>query len=249
VNTNSKIEWTESTWNPVTGCTKVSEGCQNCYAERLAKRLQAMGNRKYKDGFKVTLHPDVLEEPLKRKKQSIIFVNSMSDLFHDGVPVEYIKRVFAVMQSAEQHIFQILTKREARLKQLAPYLIWPSNVWMGVTVETAKHRDRIDILRNVPSAIRFVSFEPLLSSLGKLDLAEIDWAIVGGESGPGARQMKTEWALEIKEQCEEHNTLFYFKQWGGLNKKRSGRELLGKTWDAMPSTTNSQTDQFYLALD
>lgn len=249
MNTNTKIEWTESTWNPVTGCTKVSEGCRHCYAERLAKRLQAMGNRKYKEGFEVTLHPNVLEEPLKWKKQSIIFVNSMSDLFHEDVPVDYIKRVFAVMKEADQHIFQVLTKREDRLQQLAHELIWPSNVWMGVTVETAKHKDRIDVLRDVPASVRFISFEPLLSSLGELNLAGIDWAIVGGESGPGARQMKAEWVLEIKEQCEKQSTCFYFKQWGGTNKKRSGRLLLNKTWDAMPPIINIQKDHLALALE
>lgn len=221
----------------------------HCYAERLALRLQAMGNRKYKDGFVVTLHPDVLEEPLKWKKQSMIFVNSMSDLFHDDVPVDYIKRVFAVMKEADQHIFQVLTKRETRLQQLAHDLIWPSNVWMGVTVETAKHKDRIDVLRGVPASVRFISFEPLLSSLGELNLAGIDWAIVGGESGPGARQMKTEWVLEIKEQCEKQSTCFYFKQWGGTNKKRSGRLLLNRTWDAMPSIINIRKDHLALVSD
>lgn len=245
MNTSTKIEWTESTWNPVTGCTKVSEGCRHCYAERLAKRLQAMGNRKYRDGFKVTLHPDVIEEPLKWKKQSVIFVNSMSDLFHDDVPFDYIKRVFAVMKEANQHVFQVLTKREDRLQQIAPNLDWPSNIWMGVTVETAKHKNRIDVLRNVPASVRFVSFEPLLSSLEELDLTGIDWAIVGGESGPGARQMKTEWVLEIKEHCEKQGTCFYFKQWGGINKKHSGRELLGQTWDAMPTVTNRQIKKPY----
>lgn len=234
MNANSKIEWTESTWNPVTGCTKISEGCQHCYAERLALRLQAMGNEKYKSGFKVTLHPESISEPLVIKKPSMIFVNSMSDLFHEDVPMDYIQRVFSVMRTADQHVFQVLTKREKRLAEIANQIDWPSNVWMGVTVENYKHKDRIEVLRNIPASVRFVSFEPLLSSLGTLDLIGIDWAIVGGESGPGARPIKQEWVLEIKEHCEKSGTAFYFKQWGGVNKKASGRVLLGKVWDGMP---------------
>ncbi len=238
MSTNSKIEWTESTWNPVTGCTKISEGCQHCYAERLANRLQAMGNPKYTEGFRVTLHPDSLQDPINWKKPSMIFVNSMSDLFHKDVPLEYIQQVFNVMTKATQHTFQVLTKRADRMAEVAGELLWPRNVWMGVTVENSKHKDRIDALRTVPATVRFISFEPLLDDVGTVDLHDIHWAIIGGESGPGARPLKEEWVLHLKEQCEAQNTLFYFKQWGGVNKKAKGRLLLGQTWDDMPVATD-----------
>lgn len=240
MSTNSKIEWTESTWNPVTGCTKISEGCQHCYAERLTVRLQAMGNPKYTEGFRVVLHPESLEDPIKWKKPSMIFVNSMSDLFHQDVPLEYIQNVFDIMCRAQQHTFQVLTKRAERLAELADDLIWPNNVWMGVTVENRNHINRIDALRTVPSAIRFISFEPLLGDIGAVNLENIHWAIVGGESGPGARPMDEMWVLNLKEQCENQNTLFYFKQWGGVNKKQKGRVLLGRTWDNMPEVVKTE---------
>lgn len=230
----SKIEWTENTWNPVTGCTKVSDGCKNCYAATLAKRLKLMGNRKYVNGFEVTLHEDCLEMPLHWKKPSLIFVNSMSDLFHEDVPIEYIQKVFAVMNKASWHTFQVLTKRADRLSALSGELNWTPNIWQGVTVESDKYRDRIDALRQVGARVRFISFEPLIDDVGKLDLTDVNWAIVGGESGSQARPMELEWILSIKEQCERQNVTFYFKQWGGPNKKKTGRILLGQTWDAMP---------------
>ncbi len=230
----SSIEWTESTWNPITGCTKVSDGCKNCYAERMAKRLKAMGQPNYVNGFQVTLHEHVLEYPLKWKKPQTIFVNSMSDLFHEQVPESFIFRIFDVMKQAYWHQFQILTKRSARLRELAQEIDWPENVWIGVSVENEAVKCRIDDLREVPSAIRFLSLEPLFGPLGHLDLSSIDWVIVGGESGPGAREMKKEWVMQIKEQCIEQNTPFYFKQWGGVRKKKTGRILLNETWDEMP---------------
>lgn len=230
----SSIEWTESTWNPITGCTKVSDGCKNCYAERMAKRLKAMGQPNYINGFQVTLHEHVLAYPLKWKKPQTIFVNSMSDLFHEQVPESFIFKIFDVMKQASWHQFQILTKRSARLRELAQELDWPENVWIGVSVENEAVKSRIDDLREVPAAIRFLSLEPLLGPLGNLDLSSIDWVIVGGESGPGAREMKKEWVMQIKEQCIEQNTPFYFKQWGGVRKKKTGRILLNKTWDEMP---------------
>ncbi|KJS21253.1 MAG: phage protein Gp37/Gp68 [Clostridiaceae bacterium BRH_c20a] len=235
---NSKIEWTESTWNPVTGCTKVSEGCKNCYAFTMGKRLKLMGNAKYANGFNVTLHSYCIEDPLKWKKPSIIFVNSMSDLFHDEVPFRFIESVFDVMNKATLHTFQILTKRADRLAELAPYLNWTPNIWQGVTVENENYTNRINFLRKVRSKVRFISFEPLLGEVRNLDLSEIDWAIVGGESGPNAREIKTDWVLSIKEQCDSQGVLFYFKQWGGTNKKKSGRLLLGRTWDEMPKVAN-----------
>lgn len=231
---SSKIEWTESTWNPVTGCTKISEGCKNCYAERMAKRLQAMGQDNYKNGFNLTLHPHVLETPLKWKKPRIIFVNSMSDLFHEQVPLEFIRRIFNVMEKANWHTFQVLTKRAERLAELAPLLNWPNNVWMGVTVENSNSAFRIDYLREVNSAVRFLSMEPLLSPIEDINLKNIDWVIVGGESGPGARRMDEEWVKNILNQCHKTNVPFFFKQWGGINKKKAGRKLDGQLYDEMP---------------
>ena len=230
----SRIEWTESTWNPVTGCTKISAGCAHCYAERMAKRLHAMGPPNYRNGFEVTCHPDVLGMPLKWKKSQMIFVNSMSDLFHKSVPVGFIEEIFFTMNQARWHTFQVLTKRADRLAQLAPRLKWTPNVWMGVTVENDRHVDRIDRLREVPAAVRFLSLEPLLGPLPELDLSNIDWVIVGGESGPGARPMDPAWVLDLRDQCLEANVAFFFKQWGGVQKKKAGRLLEKRTWDQMP---------------
>ena len=231
----SRIEWTHSSWNPVTGCSRVSDGCQHCYAERMAKRLQGMGVAKYANGFEVTPHPDVLEDPLRWKKPRLIFVNSMSDLFHEKIPVKYLRQVFDVMRRADWHIFQILTKRAERLAKMAPRIDWPPNVWMGVTVESARFTHRIDYLRHTGAAIKWLSMEPLLSPVPDMDLTDIDWVAVGGESGPGARPMKKEWVVDIQRQCREQNVHFFFKQWGGMNKKKTGRKLNGRVYDAMPT--------------
>lgn len=230
----SKIEWTEATWNPVTGCSKVSAGCKNCYAERLALRLQAMGNARYRNGFKVTLHPDLIELPKRWRGPRLIFVNSMSDLFHEQVPLEFIRRVFDTMRDCPQHTFQILTKRSVRLRELAGQLPWPPNVWMGVSVEDARVLERVQDLQTVPAAVRFLSCEPLIGPLDNLPLAGIDWVIVGGESGPGARPMAREWALNIRDQCQRAAVPFFFKQWGGVRKDLTGRTLDGRTHDEMP---------------
>jgi protein gp37 len=229
------IEWTESTWNPVTGCTKISPGCKNCYAERMALRLRAMGQRNYVNGFELTLQDHAVETPLRWKKPQLIFVNSMSDLFHDEVPVDFIRRVFDVMERADQHIFQILTKRSDRLLALSPLLNWPINVWQGVSVENSDYAFRIDHLRKTGAQTKFLSLEPLLGPLPNLNLAGIDWVIVGGESGPGARSMDANWVTDLKEQCKVADVPFFFKQWGGTNKHRTGRLLEGKTWDGMPN--------------
>ncbi|MGE5295615.1 MAG: DUF5131 family protein [Solirubrobacterales bacterium] len=231
---NSSIEWTESTWNPVTGCTKLSPGCAHCYAERMAKRLRAMGQANYARGFEVTVHEDSLDLPLRWKRPQRIFVNSMSDLFHDKVPFEFIRKVFAVMGEASWHRFQVLTKRSARLAELAPLLPWPDNVWMGVTVENADSAFRIDHLRTVASAVRFLSIEPLLGPMPELNLSGVDWVIVGGESGPGARAMEPAWALDLLAQCRRSGVPFFFKQWGGVNKKKAGRILDGSLYNEMP---------------
>jgi protein gp37 len=231
---NSSIEWTESSWNPVTGCTKISAGCAHCYAERMAKRLHAMGQPNYRNGFEVTCHPDVLGMPLKWKKSQMIFVNSMSDLFHKAVPVRFIEEIFFTMNQARWHTFQILTKRADRMVQLASRFKWTPNVWMGVTVENDRHVDRIDRLREVPAAVRFLSLEPLLGPLPDLDLFHIDWVIVGGESGPGARPMDPAWVLDLRDQCLDAGVAFFFKQWGGVRKKKAGRLLEKRTWDQMP---------------
>lgn len=232
--TNSSIEWTESTWNPLTGCTKISPGCKHCYAERMAIRLQAMGQPNYARGFKLTLHERALELPLHWKKPQTIFVNSMSDLFHKDVPVEFIQKVFEVMQQAHWHCFQVLTKRSERLVQLAPDLEWTPNIWMGVSVENNDYTFRIDHLRKTGAQIKFLSLEPLLGPLQNLNLDGIDWVIVGGESGPGARPMDPLWVTDIRKQCRKSRVPFFFKQWGGTNKKKAGRELEGRTWDEMP---------------
>jgi len=231
---SSKIEWTESTWNPVTGCTKISAGCANCYAERMAKRLLAMGQVNYANGFELTMHPHALEHPLKWKKPRVIFVNSMSDLFHEDVTFDFIQQIFDVMRQASWHTFQILTKRGERLAELAPLLNWPDNVWMGVTVENANCAFRIDHLRNVPAAVRFLSMEPLLSAVEDMNLDNIDWVIVGGESGPGSRPIDKQWVKDILRQCRNANVPFFFKQWGGVNKKKAGRLLDGRVYDEMP---------------
>ncbi|WP_322820145.1 phage Gp37/Gp68 family protein [Chloroflexus sp.] len=230
----SKIEWTESTWKPLTGCTKISPGCKHCYAERMALRLRAMGVEKYRNGFTLTLHPDVLEEPLTWKKPRMIFVNSMSDLFHQDVPLAFIQQVFEVMRRASWHQFQVLTKRAERLSELAPLIDWPANVWMGVSVEHAMYTSRIDHLRQTNACIKFLSLEPLLGPLPDLNLAGIDWVIVGGESGPRARPMQAEWVRDIRDQCIRAGVPFFFKQWGGPVKKRTGRLLDGRTWDELP---------------
>lgn len=235
---NSQIEWTESTWNPVTGCTKVSPGCEHCYAERMARRLKAMGQPNYRNGFRVTMHEHALDLPLGWKRPQTVFVNSMSDLFHEDVPVDFIRRVFDVMQRADRHLFQVLTKRSARLAELAPQLPWPTNVWMGVTVESCDYLHRVDDLRRVPATVRFLSLEPLLGPLPDLDLTDIDWVIVGGESGPGARTMAEAWALDLRDQCHRAGVAFFFKQWGGVNKKKAGRLLGGRTWDQMPRSAS-----------
>jgi protein gp37 len=237
--TKSSIEWTGSTWNPVTGCTKISPGCKRCYAERLALRLQAMGQPNYANGFKLTLHEQMLEKPLSWKKPQLIFVNSMSDLFHDEVPLAFILKVFDVMRRAFWHQFQVLTKRSQRLLELSPQIEWPDNVWMGVSVENQDYTFRIDHLRWAPSGhgarIKFLSLEPLLGPLPNLNLSGIDWVIVGGESGPGARPMQQEWVIPIRDQCEAAGVPFFFKQWGGRNKKRAGRLLQGETYDNLPA--------------
>ena len=231
---NSTIEWTESTWNPMTGCTKISLGCKNCYAERLAKRLRAIGQTKYKNGFTFTLHPNMLDVPLTWKKPQMIFVNSMSDIFHEDAPVDFIKSIFDVMAKAHWHIFQVLTKRSDRLLEIADDLKWEPNIWMGVTVESAEYVYRIEHLRKSPAKVKLLSLEPLIGPLNGLNLDGINWVIVGGESGPKARIMRKEWVLNIKEQCERSNIPFFFKQWGGTNKKKSGRLLEGRTWDEIP---------------
>ncbi len=208
----SPIEWTESTWNPITGCNKISAGCKNCYAEQLSHRLKAMGQKNYVNGFKLTLQPHMLELPLKWKKPQMIFVNSMSDLFHKGVPTDYIKQVFDVMNEAHWHRFQVLTKRAERVAELSDSLNWSDNIWMGVSVENKNFAHRIDCLRNTKARIKFLSLEPLLSPLKNLNLENIDWVIVGGESGVNARPIKENWVIDIKTQCDEANTAFFFKQ-------------------------------------
>lgn len=237
---DSAIEWTDSTWNPVTGCDKVSNGCDHCYAERMAKRLQAMGVERYTQGFRLRVHHDLIELPLQWKKPRTIFVNSMSDLFHEEVSDDVIHRVFDTMNRAHWHNFQLLTKRPFRMVKLAGELSWSPNIWMGVTVESQRYVNRIDALKRVPAAIRFVSFEPLLSAISEdTDLSEIHWAIIGGESGPGARPMSEEWVLGLRNLCRRYDTAFFFKQWGGVNKKKTGRVLEGRTWDEMPAAVEA----------
>lgn len=235
----SGIEWTESTWNPVTGCNKISPGCKYCYAERMAERLQAMGQSNYKNGFALTLQPQMLELPLHWKKPQTIFVNSMSDLFHQDVPLDYVRRVFDVMRRAHWHRFQVLTKRADRLAELSAELEWAENIWMGVSVENADYVARIDDLRLTGAHVKFLSLEPLLGPLPKLKLKNIDWVIVGGESGHRARPMSPAWVTDIRDQCARAGVAFFFKQWGGKNKKKAGRVLEGRTYDAMPQGARS----------
>ena len=230
----SKIEWTDATWNPVTGCTKISPGCKHCYAERMAVRLQAMRQPNYVNGFELSLHEHMLERPLEWKQPLRIFVNSMSDLFHKDVPIDFILRVFHTMRRASWHRFQILTKRSDRLLELNPKIDWPSNVWMGVSVERQDYTFRIDHLRMTDARIKFLSLEPLLGPLMNLDLENMDWVIVGGESGPRARPIKEEWVVSIRDQCAARNIPFFFKQWGGTRKKKTGRLLEGRTWEQFP---------------
>ena len=234
MSTNSDIEWTESTWNPITGCTKVSPGCEHCYAERMAYRLKAMGQPNYRNGFQLTVHPHMLDRPLGWKKPQMVFVNSMSDLFHQDVPLDFIQQVFAVMREAHWHTFQVLTKRAERLAALDADLDWPANVWMGVSVENSDYTGRIDYLRQTRADVRFLSLEPLLGPLPDLDLHEINWVIVGGESGPGARPMDRAWVTDIRDQCLTADIPFFFKQWGGTRKKKAGRKLEGRFWNQMP---------------
>lgn len=231
----TSIEWTDSTWNPVTGCTKVSLGCQHCYAERMSSRLRAMAHPRYANGFRVTLHEDLLDLPRTWAKPRMVFVNSMGDLFHGDVPLWFIRRVFESMRRSRQHVFQILTKRAGRLLQLADKLDWSPNIWMGVTVESQAYVSRIDSLRRIPAAVRFVSLEPLLGPIEQLELDQIDWVIVGGESGPGARPMRPEWVRSVREKCLQADAAFFFKQWGGVNKKRAGRVFDGRTWEEYPA--------------
>jgi len=238
---SSLIEWTEVTWNPVTGCTKFSKGCMHCYAERMARRLHGMGNPRYLNGFKVALHHNLVEAPLKWKKSRLIFVNSMSDLFHKDVPFSFIKDVFRTMNRADQHIYQIVTKRAGRLAQLGDKLEWTPNIWMGVTVESSHYLKRIDDLRTVNANVKFLSMEPLLTDFPVLNLRGIDWVIVGGESGPGSRPMQEDWVESIHRNCVSQVVPFFFKQWGGVRKKETGRTFKGRTWDEMPSFIDNQT--------
>lgn len=230
----SAIEWTETTWNPVTGCTKVSHGCKHCYAERMARRLRAMGAPKYRNGFSVTLHPETVALPLAWKKPAVVFVNSMSDLFHRSVPASFIEAVFDTMNRASRHTFQLLTKRPARAARLAGRLTWTPNIWLGASIESERWIGRLEFLRQTGARTKFLSLEPLLGPLPGLDLDGVDWVIVGGESGPGARPMEPNWARSIRDKCLSGGTPFFFKQWGGVFKKRAGRTLDGRTWDEMP---------------
>jgi len=229
------IEWTETTWNPTTGCTKISAGCKNCYAAVLARRLQAMGQKKYKNGFDLTLHANAVNDPYKWKKPKLVFVNSMSDLFHQDVPLHFIQQVFEVMNNTQKHTYQVLTKRSERLLELSPYLTWTPNIWMGVSVEDMRVVERIDHLRQTPAMIKFLSCEPLIGPLECINLEGIDWVIVGGESGSKARPMEKEWVEDLQQQCSDQDVAFFFKQWGGVRKKKTGRLLNGRTWDEMPT--------------
>ncbi|HLG18091.1 MAG TPA: phage Gp37/Gp68 family protein [Blastocatellia bacterium] len=231
----TNIEWTDMTWNPVTGCTKISPGCKHCYAETMSKRLKQMGADRYRNGFKVTLHDDLVDLPTRWKRPRMVFVNSMSDLFQGEVPLEFIRRVFETMRECPQHQFQVLTKRADRLLEVSPQLNWAANIWMGVSVENQDYAYRSEVLRRVPAAIRFLSVEPLLGPIDRLPLEGIHWVIVGGESGPGAREMRPEWVEAIYCQCQTRGVPFFFKQWGGVQKHRTGRELFGQTFDELPA--------------
>ena len=236
----SKIEWTEMTWNPVTGCTKISPGCKHCYAETIAKRLQHMGGVRYRNGFRLTIHEDLIDLPTKWKSPRLIFVNSMSDLFHEKIPIEFIQRVFVTMNRCPQHRFQVLTKRAERLADVCSKLEWGENIWMGVSIENQDYTYRSELLRRVPAHIRFLSVEPLLGHIEHLPLEGIHWVIVGGESGPRARPMDPKWIEEIYQQCRAKGIPFFFKQWGGVQKHRTGRELFGRTFDEMPERAIAQ---------
>lgn len=242
---STSIEWTEATWNPVTGCTKVSQGCKHCYAESMATRLRAMGNERYTNGFTLTLHPDLVDLPLRWKRPRKIFVNSMSDLFHEDVPLKFLRRVFETMGRSNWHQFQILTKRSGRLRSLAADLPWHRNIWMGVSVESRETKVRIEDLKEVPAVLRFLSLEPLLEDLGVLDLEGISWVIVGGESGPSARAVDPNWVRSVRDQCETSGIAFFFKQWGGPKRKAAGRELDGETWNQMPEVETAENTSFF----
>jgi protein gp37 len=232
---SSKIEWTNSTWNPLTGCSKISPGCKNCYAERMARRLQAMGQPHYQNGFRVTVHTDAFQTPLKKwKTPRLIFVNSMSDLFHEQVPIDFILNIFSIMKQANWHVFQVLTKRSERLVELSGKIDWPKNVWMGVSVENSNYSYRIDQLQTISAFKKFLSLEPLLGPLPNINLSGIDWVIVGGESGPKSRAIEEEWVIDIRDQCIARRIPFFFKQWGGTNKKKAGKILEGRIWDEFP---------------
>ena len=230
----TSIEWTKSTWNPVTGCSKISPGCKNCYAERMARRLRAMGQHRYRNGFEVTLQTDLVDQPRLWKKPRKIFVNSMSDLFHEHIPLKFIQSVFTTMNVASHHVFQVLTKRSDRLREVSESLLWTDNIWMGVSLENDDYAYRINDLLQTDAVIKFLSLEPLLGSLRDVSFEGMDWVIVGGESGPGARPMQESWVIEIRDQCEGRDIPFFFKQWGGVNKKKNGRALENRTWDQYP---------------
>jgi protein gp37 len=231
----SAIEWTEATWNPVTGCTQVSPGCAHCYAKTFAERFQGVPGHPYEQGFALKLWPDRLDIPLRWKRPRMIFVNSMSDLFHEDIPLDYVRRVFATMEAAQHHVFQVLTKRHERLAELAPELPWPSNVWMGVSIENKRWTLRADYLRKVPAAVRFISAEPLLGPLENLDLTDIHWLIAGGESGPRHRPVNVEWVRQLRDRCTAESVPFFFKQWGGRTSKAGGRVLDEREWSELPT--------------
>ncbi len=245
----SSIEWTQATWNPVTGCTKVSTGCANCYAERFALRLKHMGNPRYRSGFQVTLHSDLIQLPLKWSQPRLIFVNSMSDLFHEAVPFDFIKSVFTVIQSSPRHTFQLLTKRAERLSDLSPNLPWPRNLWVGVSVETQEYAWRIECLRRVPAAVKFVSCEPLLGRLN-IPMDDLQWVIVGGESGPRARSVNIEWIRSIRDQCTENEVAFFLKQLGGVKDKRAKEQAVldGHLWKEWPSVSNAESEDVAMPM-
>ena len=233
---NSRIEWTETTWNPVTGCTKISQGCKHCYADRMSRRLQAMGVSKYRDGFTVAVHPQALRDPLRWRKPRLVFVNSMSDLFHQAVPTSFIESVFAVMNTVPQHTFQVLTKRPSRVRLLNSRLRWTPNIWLGTSIESEDWLNRVDLLKETSARTKFLSLEPLLGPLPGLTLDGVHWVIAGGESGPGARPMDPDWVRHIRDTCMESDVPFFFKQWGGVFKKRTGRTLDGRVWDEFPAS-------------
>lgn len=235
MSSHSSIEWTEVTWNPVTGCAKISDGCKHCYAERMAGRLRAMGMEKYRRGFEVAVHENALKEPLGWKRPRLVFVNSMSDLFHEAVSAKFVESVFDVMNRAREHTFQVLTKRPERVLRLGSRLEWTPNVWLGVSIESERWLGRLDMLADTGARVKFLSLEPLLGPLPGIDFSGVDWVIVGGESGPGARPMEADWVRDIRDGCAESGVPFFFKQWGGVFKKRRGRVLDGRTWDQMPA--------------